>query len=100
MRKLKAPRLVTVAIITTITIIFWIFISVYTILTTKAPVTVPPEILEPIDPSLDIGILDQLEKKGFIEEGEVPINISTPTPTLAPAPTSIPSPTPLIPEPT
>ena len=69
MKKPKAPRLVTVAIFTTITIIFWVFFSLYGIFTSKAPVEVDPKLLEPLDPSLDINALTQLEGRVFFEEG-------------------------------
>lgn len=71
MKKTRAPRLVTVAIFTTITIIFWIFFSLYNILTTQKDVQVNPRLLEPIDPSLNVELLNSLEEKTFYEEGEV-----------------------------
>ena len=88
MKKLKTPHLVTVTIFTTITVVFWIFYSVYLVLTTKPSTDVPAIILEPIDPSLDTASLEQIEKRIFFEEGEVPIQILTPT-LPPPAPESI-----------
>ena len=71
MNKSKAPRLVTVAICTTITIIFWIFVGLYTIFTSKSQIVVDPKILEPLIPTLDTTALSQLEDKVFFEENEV-----------------------------
>jgi len=69
MKKPKAPKLVTIAITTTITVIFWIFFTLYQVLTTKPSPSVEPELLEPIDPTLNIDILDKINDKGFFEEG-------------------------------
>jgi hypothetical protein len=70
MKKPKAPRLVTVAIFTTITIIFWIFMGLYNIITSSPPVDVNPDILKPINPNLDKDALNRLEGRVFFEEGE------------------------------
>ena len=85
--KIKAPRLVAVAVFTTVTIIFWVFYSLYVILTSQAPLDIPPEILNPITPELDIDTLNKLETKAYFEQGTQIIVASpvpeepTPTPT-------------------
>lgn len=71
MKKPKAPRLVTVAIFTTITIIFWVFFSLYSVLTSKPEVNVDPKLLEPINPTFDTKALNALDGRIFIEEGDV-----------------------------
>jgi len=83
MKKPPAPRLVTVAIFTTITVIFWVFFSVYTILTQIPDTKVPPELLEPIDPTLDIESLQDISGRVHFEENDVVspiVVVSTPTP--------------------
>jgi hypothetical protein len=80
MKKPKAPRLLTVAIFTTITIIFWIFISVYMVLTSKPDVNVPPEILAPINPQLDSQALNDLAGREYYDENEVPEDFVPPQP--------------------
>lgn len=87
MKQPKAPRLVTVAIFTTITIVFWIFISVYNVLTQSPQESVDPKLLEPIDPTLDTNALSKLEGRIFYEEGEVttpPVVIQEVSPTPIP----------------
>lgn len=79
MKKPKAPKLITVAILTTITIVTWIFFSVYNVLTKKPPVTVPEEILAPVDPTLNSQALDKLENRIYFEENDVAA-LPTPTP--------------------
>ena len=96
MKKPPAPRLVTVAIFTTITVIFWIFFSVYTILTKEADIKVPPELLEPIDPTLDIESLQSISERVHFEESDVVspiITVSTPTPEPSPTSEETPEPT-------
>lgn len=87
MEKIRAPRLVTVAIMTTITIIFWVFFGVYSVLTTKPPVDVPPEILEPISPELNTEALGKIEQRVFFEEGEIEELVVKVTPKPSPSPT-------------
>ena len=91
MRKIKAPRLVTVAIMTTITIIFWVFFEVYEVLTTDPPVKVPPEILEPISATLDTEALSKIEQRVFFEEREIAeLSVQiTPAPLPIPVPESL-----------
>ena len=72
MRTSKSPRLVTIAIISTATIIFWIFFEVYRIFTATPPVNVPPELLQPINPVLDTSALQNIENRVFFEEEEIP----------------------------
>lgn len=97
MKKPKAPQLVTVAIFTTITVIFWVFLSVYRVLTKASPPEVPAEILAPISPNLDINALNNLEGRVFFEETEVifpgPSSQTIPSPTFSPTlePTTIPT---------
>jgi len=79
--KKKAPRLVIVATITTITLVFWIFYGLYNIIkTTPAPV-VPEELVKPISPNLDTKTLDSISDRVYFEEGERPLNL-IPTPTV------------------
>lgn len=95
----KAPRLVTIAILTTITIVCWVFFSLYQILTKKQNVEVPAELLEPIDPTLDSTTLNSIQSRLFFEEGQVealPANkpVNTSDQTFIPVPTEQPEPTP------
>jgi hypothetical protein len=83
MKKRKAPRFVTVAILTTITVVFWVFYGLYNILTSTPPVNVPPEILAPIDPTLNKKALDNIQNRIFFEENEaeMPLIPQAPSPT-------------------
>lgn len=88
MRKPKTPTLVHLAITTTITIIAWIGFSVYRTLTTPALVDVPAEILQPLNPELNVATLDKIEQRVFFKEEEIaefssqaaPIPVATATP--------------------
>jgi hypothetical protein len=117
MKEPKAPRLVTIAIVTTTTIIFWVFFELYRVFTTTPPVNVPGELMKPIVPSLDISALDNVNGRIYLEEGEIteivvgsPFTLPLPTPTAtesaevteatesAEAITESPSPTPTLEE--
>lgn len=54
---------------TTITIIFWIFLTLYRVLTTKPAPSVDPKLLEPINATLDIQSLEKINSRIFFEEG-------------------------------
>ena len=108
MKKTKTPGIITIATLTLITLIFWIIFNVYRVFTVKPPVTVPEEILTPIDSSLDSNALTNLSKRLYLEEGLIPDNnvqtqTATPAPEIptptensspTPSPTGAPSPTP------
>jgi len=70
MRKNKLPNVVTVAIFTTITIFAWIFFDVYRILTEKAELNIPVEILEPVNPVLNLQVLDYIKSTSYLEKAE------------------------------
>jgi hypothetical protein len=96
MKKMKTPSLVTLAILTTITIIFWILFSVFRIFASKPSVSIPPEILEPVTPTLDSESLNKIVQGVYLSEGEIPttiLSIPSPTPSALPTPTISPSPT-------
>ncbi|MBN1169146.1 hypothetical protein JXA63_04620 [Candidatus Woesebacteria bacterium] len=71
MKKSNPPNLITVAIITTITIIFWIFFEVYKILTGEVDVNVSQELLKLVNPTLDQAVLSSLKGKTRFEESQV-----------------------------
>ena len=99
MKKLKPPRLVTVAIFTTITVVFWVFLSLYRILTASPAADIPPEILAPITPNLNSEALRSLGNRVFFEEQDIealttPLLKIIPTPEIPVEPTATPFPTP------
>jgi hypothetical protein len=67
MKKLKAPKLVTVSIYTTIAIVFWVFFSLYNVLISKPKVEIDDKLLDPINPTLDTETLNSLPSKTFFE---------------------------------
>jgi hypothetical protein len=86
MKKLKTPNLVTIVVLTTITIIFWVFFSVFRAFTQEPSPSLPPEILEPFNPDLDAETLSKIQGRTFFSEGQIPtITILTPTPTEVPS---------------
>jgi|EPASupsiteSAE347_1022098.scaffolds.fasta_scaffold00079_25 hypothetical protein len=77
MKKEKTPNIVSLAILTLITSILWIFFSLYRVFIEKSDTNVPQEILEPLSPILDETIISEIEKKVFIEQNQIPDTIVT-----------------------
>jgi len=89
----KTPSLISTLILTTITLVSWVFFSIYRAFVKPQPVVVPPEILEPIDPELDTDSLNKLKERFYLNEEEVP-EITPPPKTETPSPTTSPTITP------
>ena len=70
MKTPNPPSTVTIAILTTITIVFWIFYGVYQLLTSTPSTDVPDLLLAPIEPTLDTQTLNQLPSKIYFEKHE------------------------------
>ncbi len=92
-KKLKTPTLVTTAVLTLITVIFWVAFEVYRTITHKPPPVVPEEIILPLNPTLDQNILNGLSKRinlGESEVGNLTAENQTPTPVPTPEVTEAP----------
>lgn len=71
MRKGKLPPLVQLAIFTFITTFVWVSFEIYRAFTKPAPVDVPAEILQQLDPTLDQVTLDRLVNRIYLEDAEI-----------------------------
>ena len=71
MKKSKAPGPVVILVLTLITVIFWIFISVYKTLVTSEPPRVSERILEPLTPTLDTEAINKMEQRIQLREDEI-----------------------------
>ncbi len=71
MKKSKAPSYVTIAILSVITVFFWIIFSVLRLLRAPTETKVPDEILSPLNPTLDLDTLNNLENRLFFTETEL-----------------------------
>ena len=71
MKQQKLPNLVNIAIFSLITILAWIGFGVYRQITKEPEPEVNPEILEPLDPTLNTAILNQLEGRVYLSDPEV-----------------------------
>jgi hypothetical protein len=81
--KNKLPNIVTIAILTVTTVLFWVFFTAYRAFTKEAPAVVPEEILAPLDPNLDKEMLGKIKNRYYIEEGQAPTfdyQLSSPSP--------------------
>ena len=71
MKKTKTPTLVTSAVLTLITVLFWAGFQVYRSLTVKPAPTVPSAILSPLDPTLDTASLDNIQSRIFLDDTQI-----------------------------
>jgi hypothetical protein len=109
MKKNKLPSLISILILTLITSVFWVSLSTYRAFTAKPSESVPKEISDPINLSLDQTAIQKIESGIYFDSSQIPDNIGAlPTsvpfaqPTLQPQPipttevisTPIPSPSP------
>lgn len=95
MKKPGSPPIVKIAILTVATTFLWIAFEVYRTLTIDANPVLPPEILEPIDPNLDLTTLNQLPSRIHLSDDEIGdtviISFNTPLP-ISPEPSEESSP--------
>lgn len=91
-RGIKTPTAVTTAILTVITIFFWIGFEIYRSLTTKPAPPVPPAIIVALNPTLDLNLLNKLQQRMHLSDDQIgnftvsvggtqppPITISSPS---------------------
>lgn len=64
MKNKKLPSIVILLILTAITAVFWISFSVYRVFTKPKPINIPGEVTAPINPSLDLDTLNEIERRG------------------------------------
>lgn len=89
-KKLKTPTLVTTAVLTLITVIFWVAFEVYRTLTTKPAPVVPAEIIAPLNPTLDEATLNKLKLRINLSDDEVGNLVAgTPVPVATEIPTPV-----------
>ena len=63
MKNNKTPTVIILIILTSITIIFWVFIDIYYVFAKKTTATVSEQILLPVDPKLDTEVINQMEER-------------------------------------
>jgi len=68
--KKQTPFLVKFAILTLITSFVWISFDVYRAFTERPAPTVSAEILAPVNPELDTGLLEKLANRVYFEGGQ------------------------------
>lgn len=91
MKRPKPPKIVVVLIFTTITIIFWVFLSVYEVLRKNPNLNIPDAVLKPLTPTLNAQVLNKLSNRTYYSEDDLN-NIAPqvqPTPTVVPDLTGI-----------
>lgn len=88
MKNIKAPKIVTIGVLTLITVVFWVGFEVFRTFTKKPDTPIPQAILNPIDPTLDQGVLSKVQGRVYLDEGQIGQTVvekatATPEPTVA-----------------
>lgn len=91
MKNAKAPKPVVLAVLTLITVVFWIVFGIIRIISQPEPVDVPSQVIEPLTPELDTEILSTLEGRVLFAESEIQTQILVSTPTPVPLEITTPS---------
>ncbi len=98
MPKKQKPFFVRIVILSTVTAIVWVGSTIYKTVSKKEEPNIPVQILEPLTPTLDKKVLDELENRVFLEESTIPetrvevgVQAATPKPveTIAPEETPV-----------
>ncbi|MCX7928677.1 MAG: hypothetical protein N2558_03245 [Patescibacteria group bacterium] len=71
MLKPKPPKVVVLIFLTTITTIFWVFYTVYSIMTKNLPINIPQEMLNTVNPNLDLETLNSIQEKIFYDKEQL-----------------------------
>lgn len=94
MKNIKAPKIVTIGILTLITIVFWVGFEIYRTFTQKPEAPVAENIITPLNPTLDQTVLSKIQERMYLDEGQIGqtvITAATPTPLPTIAPTVAPT---------
>jgi hypothetical protein len=91
MNKSKLPNLIPILILTLITVVMWVSLDVLRALKKAPELTVPTEITQPLIPSLDQNSINQIESRIFLNDSQIPDNVTSSSPT--PKALATPSPT-------
>ena len=89
MNKTKLPSIISVLILTLITVIMWVSLDVYRALKKPTEITVPKEISQSLNPTLDQESIKKVESRNFLDDSQIPNVISSPS-TATPGPTVAP----------
>ena len=87
MKKQKQPRIITLVILTTITVLTWASFEVWRAFINPQPAIVNSKILRPIDPNIDTKTLDNLTRKIYFPDSAA-TGSTSPTSSVSPSPTA------------
>lgn len=95
--KQKRPALVQIMFLTLITVLTWVSFEVYNTVFQKSDFkTLDKKILEPIDPSLNTELLENLNLRIYLNQNQIEDNLliepEEPEPTATPLPEQTPQP--------
>lgn len=72
MKKNRLPKPVTILILTLLTAVLWVGLNIYRTFTVKPATPVPEKISEPLNPTLNTEIIQQIESAIYMPDSEIP----------------------------
>ena len=94
-KKAQHQDIFIIAILSLLTTLAWIGFNAYHSFISKKETTIDKKILKPLNPNIDLKIIEQLQKKEFLSQEEInqaikttPVKEASPTAILSPASTS------------
>ncbi len=95
MKPPKIPSIISLIILTTITLIFWVLFEVLRAFIAKPSTSVPQEITQSLSPSLDTNTVNEMQSAVFFDKSQIPQSFASPTPIATHLPTPSPIGTPI-----
>ena len=91
MIKRSKPKILTHAILTTLTILTWVAFEVWRSFTKPQPVQIDTQLLKPLDPSLDATTIGRLKGELYLPDSDARRGASSPTAVAAQIPEASPA---------
>lgn len=70
MKRKKRPRIVSFAVLTTITLLTWVVADLWRTFTRPVPVQVDPELLQELNPDIDRGVVAKVKESIYFSDQE------------------------------
>lgn len=77
MNKPKPPSIIPLLVLTLIMVVMWVSFDIYRSFQKPTDVHVPESVLQPLTPTLDQTTVDQIEKRIYLDDSQIPDSVAT-----------------------